>query len=98
MTETTDKMQGLLETIPRRLDDHQKTADERHHAQVAYNDQVSNELKHLAKQIDLTQADVDEARKAAPSLDPAATASAGASPSGVTATADSSAHPPPPSP
>ena len=66
MTETTDKMQGLLKTILRRLDDSQRTADERHQAQVAYNDQVSTELKHLAKQIDLTQADVDEARKSPP--------------------------------
>ena len=97
MTETTDKMQGLVETILRRLDDHQKTADERHHAQVAYNDQVSNELKHLAKQIDLTQADVDEARKSPPPVDPAATGHLGASGSGASTTSGPF-HPAPPPP
>ena len=96
MTETTDKMQGLLETILRRLDDHQKTADERHHAQVAYNDQVSNELKHLAKQIDLTQADVDEARKSPPPVDPAATSHLEAS--GSDASTTSAPFPPAPPP
>ena len=54
MTETMDKLQTLLESVIRRLDANQKMADERRQAQVAYNDQVSNELKHLAKQIDLT--------------------------------------------
>ncbi|XP_073366467.1 uncharacterized protein [Aegilops tauschii subsp. strangulata] len=98
MLETTDKLQSLLESVIRRLDANQKTADERHQAQIAYNDQVSAEIKLLSKQIDLTQADVDEARKAAPTVDPAATVSGGASPSGVTATGDSSAHPPPPPP
>ena len=98
MMETTDKLQNLLESVIRCLDASKTTADVRFQVQLAFNEQVSHELKNLSKQIDLTQADVDEARKAAPSLDPAATASAGASPSGGTATADSSAHPPPPSP
>ena len=100
MSETTHKLQSLLESVIRRLDASQKTADERHQAQIAYNDQVSAEIKLLSKQIDLTQADVDEARKAAPIVDPAATIFGGVSPSGVTATADSSAHhpQPPPSP
>ncbi|XP_048526865.1 uncharacterized protein LOC125506023 [Triticum urartu] len=98
MSETTDKLQNLLESVIRRLDANQKTADECHQAQVTYNDQVSAEVKLLSKQIDLTQADVDEARKATPIVDPAATVSGAASPSGVTATADSSAHPPPPPP
>lgn len=99
MSETTDKLQSLPESVIRCLDVNQKTTDERHHTQTAYNNQVSAELKHLSKQIDLTQADVDEARKATPTVDPAATANTGAaSPSGVMATAGSSAHTPPPPP
>nr|XP_040245087.1 uncharacterized protein LOC120964447 [Aegilops tauschii subsp. strangulata] len=98
MSETTNKLQNLLESVIRRLDANQKTAHECHQAQIAYNDQVSAEIKLLSKQIDLTQADMDEARKAAPTVDPAATISGGASPWGVTATADSFAHRPPPPP
>ena len=63
MSETTDKLQNLLELVIHRLDGSQKTADERHQAQLSYNEQVFIELKHLSKQIDLTQADVDATLK-----------------------------------
>ncbi|XBI36502.1 hypothetical protein VPH35_122003 [Triticum aestivum] len=96
MSETTDKLQNLLESVIRRLDANQKTADERHQAQLSYKNQVSDELKHLAKQIDLTQADVDEARKTPPAPDPVTTHGAGTS--SPSATADSSARAPPPPP
>lgn len=95
MGETTDKLQKLLESVIRRLDASQTTADERFQAQTTFNEQVSNKLKNLGKQIDLTQADVDEARKAAPTVDPAIAAAAGAiSPSGLTTAAGSSTHAP----
>ena len=97
MSETTDKLQNLLELVIHRLDGSQKTADERHQAQLSYNEQVSTKLKHLSKQIDLTQADVDEARKAAPMVDPPAAHHTTMSPLGISTTAGSSAPPPPPS-
>ena len=37
MSETTDKLQSLLESVIRRLDANQKTADEHHQAQLSYN-------------------------------------------------------------
>lgn len=99
MTETTNKLQNLLESVIRRLDASQTTADERFQAQLAFNEQVSHELKNLSKQIDLTQVDVDEARKSTPVADPAAAAAASVlSASGVTATMGSSNHVPPPPP
>lgn len=101
MSETTKQLKSLLETVIRRLDASQTTADERFQAQLAYNEQVSHELKNLAKQIDLTKAYVDEARKSPPPVDPVVGVHAGASsPSGVTTTTGSSNHqqlPPAPS-
>ena len=91
MMETTNKLQNLLESVIHRLDASQTTAAERFQAQLAFNEQVSHELKYLSKQIDLTQEDVDEARKSTPATDPDATAAASAlSASGVTATMGSS--------
>ncbi|KAI5013392.1 hypothetical protein ZWY2020_034504 [Hordeum vulgare] len=108
MTQTTDKLQSLLESVLRRLDANQKAADERHQVQVAYNDQFSNELKHLAKQIDLMQEDVDEVRKSPSPPNPAAAGNPGTFAPGTTTTAGSSnqaspllaptIRPPPPPP
>ncbi|KAE8787531.1 putative pentatricopeptide repeat-containing protein [Hordeum vulgare] len=51
MAETTDKLQGLLESVIRRLDASQTTADERFQAQLAFNEQVSHELKNVPNKL-----------------------------------------------
>ncbi|KAI4968268.1 hypothetical protein ZWY2020_060005 [Hordeum vulgare] len=51
-------MKSLLESLLKRVDAVQLAADKHVQAQLAFNEQVSSDLTHLRKQVDLTQADV----------------------------------------
>lgn len=63
MDDNTSTLKSLMESILKRLDEQKLDSDKLLEAQVAFNTQVSQDLRSLSKQIDLTQADVDEARK-----------------------------------
>ncbi|KAE8803889.1 hypothetical protein D1007_20148 [Hordeum vulgare] len=58
MAETTGDIKSLLVSLIQQVDTGQRTAE----AQIAFNEQVSSDLAHLRKQVDLTQTDVDEVR------------------------------------
>ena len=64
MDDNTTSLKAMIETILTRLDEQKVDSDKRLEAQIAFNTQVSQDLRSLAKQVDLTQADVDETRKA----------------------------------
>lgn len=55
----------MLEQILKRLDDGALLHNKRYEEQTAFNAQVSQDLHAVRRQIDLTQADVDEARQVA---------------------------------
>jgi hypothetical protein len=55
----------LLDQILKRLEDGALLSNKRYEEQAAFNAQVSQDLQAVRKQIDLTQADVDEARQVA---------------------------------
>ncbi|XBH95737.1 hypothetical protein VPH35_086252 [Triticum aestivum] len=63
MDDNTNTLKSLLKSIVTRLDEQKLDSDKRLEAQVAFNTQVSQDVRNLSKRIDLTQADVDEARK-----------------------------------
>ena len=63
MGEQTANLTALMETLLSRFDEEKVLADKRAEAQTAFNNQVSQELQSLTKQIGLTQADVDDVRK-----------------------------------
>lgn len=62
--------QSMLEKILKRLDDQAVLSEKRHKDQSTFNAQVSLELQNVRKQLDLTQADVDEARRVTTPLQP----------------------------
>ncbi|KAI4981497.1 hypothetical protein ZWY2020_021989 [Hordeum vulgare] len=62
MSETSVVIKSLLESLLKRVVVGQLTADKHVEAQLAFNEQVSSDLAHLRKQVDLTEADVDEVR------------------------------------
>ena len=53
-----------MEKLLSRFDEEQALATKRAEAQATFNTHVSTELQSLSKQIGLTQADVDDVRKA----------------------------------
>jgi hypothetical protein len=71
LEESATTTQGLLEQLIKRFDEQTVVGDQRHAMQAAFNAQVSQELQSVRKQLDLTQADVDEAhRVGSPALSP----------------------------
>jgi hypothetical protein len=64
MEENAASTKAMLEQILKRLDDQAVVGDQRHEAQATFNTQVSQGLQAVRKQLDLTQADVDEVCKA----------------------------------
>lgn len=58
-------MKAMLEQIMKRMDDNVALGTKRYEEQRAVNAQIAQDLHACRKQIDLTQADVDEARQAA---------------------------------
>jgi hypothetical protein len=60
-----EQTHAMLAQIMKRLDDGALLSNQRHDKQAAFNAQVSLELQAFRKQMDLTQADVDQARHAA---------------------------------
>lgn len=64
MDDNTNSLKSLMETILSRLDEQKLDNDKRLEAQVAFNTQVSQDLRTLSKQVNLIQADIDETRKA----------------------------------
>ena len=64
MDDNTSTLKSLMESIISRLDEQKVDSDKRLEAQAAFNAQVSQDLRALSKQVDLTQADVDDRRKA----------------------------------
>jgi hypothetical protein len=76
MEENALATKAMLEQILKRLDDQIVVSDQRYEAQAAFNTQVSQDLQSVRKQLDLTQVDVDEARKASSSAVPPAASQA----------------------
>jgi ribosomal protein S20 len=72
MEENNVATKSMLEKIWKRINEQIIVGDQRHEAQATFNTQVSQELHSMCKQLDLTQADVDEARKATLSAPPPA--------------------------
>uniref|UniRef100_A0A453EG05 Retrotransposon gag domain-containing protein n=1 Tax=Aegilops tauschii subsp. strangulata TaxID=200361 RepID=A0A453EG05_AEGTS len=69
MSETSGEIKSLLESLLTRFEASQITAAKHVEAQLAFNEQVSSDLTHLRRQMDLTQADVDEVRQQRPDPD-----------------------------
>ena len=65
MGEQSANLTALMETLLSKFDKEKILADKRAEAQTTFNAQVSLELKSLAKQIGLTQVEVDDVRKVA---------------------------------
>lgn len=61
--ENAGQVKSLLERVLKQLDDQAAVNDHRHEEQTAFNTRISSELGNVRKQLDLTQADVDEARR-----------------------------------
>ena len=75
MAESTGELKTMLQALLQRFDETTLAGDKQHEAQIAFNTQVSADLAHIRKQLDLTQADVDEVRQQRESpSSPAATA------------------------
>ena len=65
MEASSAETKTLLDQILKRLDESMVVGNKRHEDQVTFNTTVTQDLRALRHQIDLTQADVDEARQAA---------------------------------
>lgn len=76
MGEQTANLTALMEKLLSRFDEEQALATKRAEAQATFNTHVSTELQSLSKQLGLTQADVDDVRKATSPTASSATASA----------------------
>lgn len=63
MENNTNSLKSILDSLISRLDEQKIASDKQLEAQIAFNTQVSQELRIITKQLDLTQADVDDARK-----------------------------------
>ena len=87
MEEGNAHIAKMLDSLLTKLDEQTALHDKQLEAQIAFNTQVSQDLRSLAKQVDLTQADVDETRKA---LERSPSPSESHSPTVL--------HPPPPPP
>lgn len=104
MGEQTANLTALMEKLLSRFDEEQALATKRAEAQATFNTHVSTELQSLSKQIGLTQADVDDVRKATSPTASSATASASQvdDPSATVlhtpAARTAPAQPPPPNP
>ena len=64
MAEQTGEMKSLLEGIIKRLDTQSETSEKRREEQLSFNNQISTDVASVSKHLTLTQADVDETRKA----------------------------------
>lgn len=53
----------MLSSLLTRFDESKIAGDKQTEAQLAFNKQVTVDLAHLRRQVDLTQADVDEVRQ-----------------------------------
>ncbi|KAE8813269.1 hypothetical protein D1007_09538 [Hordeum vulgare] len=63
MSETSREIKSLLESLLKRVEVGQLATDKHVEAQLAFNKQVSSDLSHLRKEVDLMQLDVDEVRQ-----------------------------------
>ncbi|KAE8782222.1 hypothetical protein D1007_44445 [Hordeum vulgare] len=63
MAKNSTKIKTLLESMLKRIKMGQLTANKHVEAQLAFNEQVSSDLAHLHKQMDLRHTDVDEVRR-----------------------------------
>ena len=93
MDESNNNITKLLESLLSKVDEQKATHDKQIRMQAAFNTQISQDVCGLARQIDLTQADVDATRK---------TVEGSASPSGSVTTVlhqpAATQQPPPPPP
>ena len=64
MAENTGQVTTLLDTILKRLDEQLVLGNKRYEEQLAFNSESTKGMQNLQKQLDLTQKEVDEARKA----------------------------------
>ncbi|KAE8818292.1 hypothetical protein D1007_03922 [Hordeum vulgare] len=62
MSETSGEIKSLFESLLKRVETGQLTAHKHVEAQLTFNEQVSRDLVHPRKQVDLTHMDVDEVR------------------------------------
>ncbi|KAI5010265.1 hypothetical protein ZWY2020_012402 [Hordeum vulgare] len=60
MAESTGDIKSLLESLIKQVDAGQRTVNRHIEAQLAFNEQVSSDLAHLCRQVDLTPTNVDE--------------------------------------
>lgn len=60
----------MLQALLKRFDETTLASDKQREAQIAFNTQVSADLAHIRKQLDLTQADIDEVRQQQRELPP----------------------------
>ena len=63
MAESTGELKTMLQALLQRFEETMLAGDKQREAQIAFNTQVSADLAHIRKQLDLTQADVDEVRQ-----------------------------------
>ncbi|XP_044326440.1 uncharacterized protein [Triticum aestivum] len=63
MDEGNSNITKLLESLLAKMDEQKATHDKQIEVQAAFNAQISQDVRGLARQIDLTQADVDATRK-----------------------------------
>ena len=93
MDEGNTNITKMLETLLAKIDDQKMAHEKQIELQAAFNAQISQEMRGLSRQLDLTQADLDLTRKTAE----------GSSPSGSVTThihqpAQPQQQPPPPPP
>ena len=63
MSESTEELKSMMQALMTHFDETKLAGDKHREAQIVFNTQVSSDLAHLRKQLDLTQADVDEVRQ-----------------------------------
>ncbi|XBH82334.1 hypothetical protein VPH35_071018 [Triticum aestivum] len=63
MAESSEELKSMLSSLLTRFDESKLAGDKQAEAQIAFNKQVSVDLALLRRQVDLTQADVDEVRQ-----------------------------------
>ena len=54
MSESTGELKTMLQALLRRFDETTLESDKQREAQIAFNTQVSADLAHIRKQLDLT--------------------------------------------
>ena len=65
MEENVGQVMTMLEGIIKRLDGQATIGNKRHEDQLAFNAEIAKDVQSMKKQLDLTQKEVDETRKAA---------------------------------